>query len=259
MMMQLLKKMVFGLALSAALCTLPSPSRANDNFVDGSLEKALTRVARDLLAWMAEEQVDTVAIGDFSGHPQFGYSGPLLQKTLADELEKQKKNVANPQSPHLVSGEWFWPQKKNPQGLIEIQIEIKIRSSAGRSQVFNCQVTSTRDVAKLIAPNGHIDPDGSKKDRHNDLRKQHDNKKTEPAIEIRNQTVVALKGQPFAVEILAKPLTQSSHPARPVKASINNYGDPCVDIPQGNIYEIKIHNDGKAEVAVAIAIDGLEK
>jgi hypothetical protein len=253
--MQPIKKSLLAIVLVAAFS---APSRASDNRADGSLENALGKVARDLLAWMDEEKVDAVALGDFSGHPQFGYSGPLICKTLLDELEKRKKNVVRADSPNLVSGEWYWPSDKNRTGPIELQIDTKIRTSFGRSLVLTCQVTSTRDVAKFIAANGSIDPDGSKEKRHNELRNQHQTRKTNPAIEIRNQTVTALRNQPFAVEILSKPVQQFAQAAKPVKVALNQDGDPLVEIGRGEVYEIKIHNSSDKEIAVAIAIDGLD-
>jgi len=213
-----------------------------------------------VLKLMAEENQSTVAIGEFTGDKRFdAHAGPGLEEQLCILLNKLQHGVVDPKSQFEIRGEYNLTADPIDKDLCAILIKARAYLAGEEKKEFSKKipirhVANTADLARLLGFTGHLTPDGSKKTRHNEVRKQVEN----PQVHITgpNQTLILSHPQSdYAVEMLVKPAISAE--AQPRRAQAEG-GRAFVPIAVNELYEIKVHNNSRQEVAVAYAIDGLD-
>ncbi len=239
------------------------PARAQDT----NMRAELARVAGEVKALLGGNK--TVALRDFNDlSPRRANAGPGLQDLFQAELSKLGLTI-DPEADRVVTGEYTF--KDDPAtGLLVVSLLIRVLERNGEVLVdlvakakakrddFTAKSSDTKDITKVTGFTGHLPPDGSKKERNDEIKKR----LKEPSVFIHgpNQTLISsTKDSPFAVELLVKPCNAPrEQPARPRPAH-EDKGQAFVDIRKDELYEVKIYNNSEHEVAVALTIDGLDE
>ncbi len=144
-----------------------------------------------------------------------------------------------------------------------------IRVGTGQEEkefsAFEGHVRAIADIARILGPNVALPPQGNYDERMKELQKglpPGPGKPPEAQAFIHgpgNTLVSAKKGSEYAVEIRTRLLKDGDRrDAAPRKVELLN-GLPFVGIDPGELYEVRVLNYSKAEIAVALCIDGIDQ
>ena len=244
---------LLALALAAALA---SPSRANE-----ALRPDIARIATGVKKILEGRNVESIAVGQFPAPAGYAanYSAGI-QDLLAQELQKLKVRVAD-KAAYEVRGDIVTgviKDAQNPNDLLVLKINFRIYDGTGEQVVelpvdvkpLQVKTHQAEIVAKALGYSGPLSPKGDQYTRNEDVQK-HLNEK---AVRVEGTRVIPSAKSPFAIEILVKPNVSAAAAPRTPRFEKN---EAFVDIPRGELYEVKLYNYSDHEAAVALEIDGL--
>jgi hypothetical protein len=195
-------------------------------------------------------------------------SGPAIGELLKKAIESLKPGIVRRDAPFEVDGHYLLTTNPERPALKAIQINFKIvdrdtgKELPGTIDRF---VDDNTSIARLLNVSGPISNDPGKLeskdrlDRNKELVALAKNPKS--FVDPKAPTLIrSAQGKPFAIEVLSKPLAApESQAASALAATI----DPAsklafVKLDQGDLYEIRVHNESPHEMAVQVFIDGLD-
>ena len=237
----------------------------------GSLKDAaaaLAKKVREVAGGLKPPQV-AVRIGRFTPHgvaDDLGVNGGGFESELATALG----GLANRDALLEVSGEVRFLSDPARPDLKEIRIKAKLQytngDEVGEFKEFVGTVRKVTDIARFTGASVSFKPDSEYKDSPPSSGRNKDLQKTLPPgpgrppevqAAIEGTFVRTRKESPYAVEIRKKSLDAPGG-ALPVTASLVE-GLPFVGIERGEVYEVRVVNDSNQEIAVSLAIDGIDQ
>ena len=233
-----------GVALALGT-VLAGPVRA-----DEALRTELAAIARGIAEAVKGLGHDTVAVGEFTGPAQLATSsGPVITKTLAEELSKNGVAVKRVAAVG-VKGE-FEDVKDKQSGLLAARIKGTVTDRTGQVLfTFSRGVFGDNVLAALFGTTAKLPPDLSPAKRNAELEKSLD----KPKVHVQGAQVSAAADSPYAVEILAAPQPGGRYASRP--ATIQD-GLAFVPLRRGEVFGVKLINRSPHDAAVTLTIDGL--
>jgi len=211
-------------------------------------------VAQQIHEVLRNEGAGNITLGKFQAQAQVSanFSAGLVAM-LGEALERRQTGILKPDSPYSVAGRYAVIEEKNDPTRVFLKITIQIiaRKSDDVLQEFVASVRNNNDIARAAGHSGPLPGEGSTQDRNKKMKEQID----KPAVFFDGSLIKTHKDSPYAVEILAKRLG-SPGDAKPVQPS-EVKGQAFVDLKEGDLYEIRIHNGDPRQTAVGITIDGL--
>ncbi len=219
----------------------------------GTFDEVIRDAAEEILKITKDEPI---VIGQFTETFLPGTnSGPAIGELLKKALEVLKPGILRPDAEFQVKGDYELTENPDRKSLKAVRISFQIISKSSREKKtleLIRHVDDNSSIGRILNLTGHIDDKGDRETRNKELERL--SKKAEFFIDPAHRSRVSSKqGSPFSVEILAGADSQSCQ-AREAKPTADG---PEVDIKRGELYEIKIHNNSREEVAVAIFIDSL--
>ncbi len=236
----------------------------------GSLKDAAAELAKkvqEVAKGLKPPQV-AVRIGRFTPDglaDDLGVNGGGFESELATALG----GFVNRESLLVVSGEVRFLTDPDKPDLKVIKVNAKLKYTNGDEvsefKEYIGYVRKVSDVAKITGAIVVFKPDSEYTGPPSDGRNK-DLQKTLPPGPGRPPEVQAViegtfvrprKESPYAVEIRKKPLNAPGG-ALPVAASLKD-GLPFVGIEGGEVYEVRVVNNSDHEIAVSLAIDGIDQ
>jgi hypothetical protein len=260
-----------GLAALAGLLCLGSAGagRADDTeAVQKDLQAAVAQLADGIGKHLDSRSETTVVVGEFTGP---GKAGPGIQEALIRALKgrrldgKEKPITAAEKAPLEVRGSYVLDDDPDARGdtdlkVLKLQAEFVLSKTGAKQtelEMRPVRVRNSIDLAKLFAVTTTFHPLDLPPER---VRKVVDAINT-PSVHVEGTRVSSKPDSPYAVEILTRPLAAlgaPGQPATPRKVCDKDGCEAFVDIKQGELYEVRIINRSKSDVAVTLTIDGLD-
>jgi hypothetical protein len=258
--------------LLAALALLAPPAghgRADDtDAVQKDLQAALAQLAGGVGRHLDSRNETSVVVGEFTGP---GRAGPGIQEALIRALKgrrvdgKERPISAAEKAPLEVRGSYSLDDDPDARGdtdlkVLKLQAEFVLAKTGARQtelEMRPVRVRNSIDLAKLFAVTATFHPLDLPPDRVKKVVEAINS----PTVHVEGTRVSARPGSPYAVEILTRPLAAKDQPGRPATPRKVCDKDGCeafVDVKQGELYEVRIVNSSKHDVAVTLTIDGLD-
>lgn len=239
-------KLVRLVCLTVLGLSLVTPAQAQD------LRKATQDLATKVKELIKESKV---RIGRFT---PTGQDGANAGDGIGAELAVALGASVDPKASLEVKGDYgFFQDEANP-ALRVVRIDAKVvnldTGKALSNLTLEAVVRNNPDIARLLNYTGPLDPKGDQESRNKELQRRN-GKKT---VFIDGSLVSSSQDSPYAVELRVKPLKDhDKHTAQP-RAAKDIDGQAFVAIDQGELYEVRIVNRARHEVAVTLHIDGLD-
>jgi hypothetical protein len=248
---------------------LPAPAQETKKEglreVVGQLAESVRKVAGKL-------EQPAVRVGFFT---PFGLDDSHAGGAFMAELANALKDFVNPASVLELRGEYGFIENPEKSGLKVIVVRAKlIRVGTGREEKefpeFEGHIRSVTDLARIAGGNVSFKSDDKyegppSEGRNKDLQKTLPPAPGKPPVVQAHihgpgdTLVSATKDSPYSVEIRTLPLTQfgkQAAAARPIK--LDN-GLPFVPIDKGELFEARVLNHSDHEIAVSLALDGIDQ
>ena len=242
----------------------------------GSLNDEIERTAEVVKSALKDaSDIKVMEFTDLSQNKHSGSVGPGLKASFADVLKK-KGIVHNDNAAHILTGEYFVNDIESLKNGEPLQLEIKlgVKNRKGQKLVeilpidaaadaahFG-KVTATNDIAKAFGVHGTIRSDRDAEQKGDNVPTKEERKADmgqrvlNPQGFVSGTRIRSDAQSPYEVEILAQPVSAKGQPAAR-KPRLQD-GLPFVDLAQNDLYEVRIHNNSKLEVAVTLSVDGLD-
>lgn len=242
----------FGLTVLALTIAANPTVSASD-----AVRVEVRKLATQLLAVLDDEGQTALAVGQFQGPPQLeANAGPGIEKLLIEELESLRKGVVRKRAAYSVQGRYAPADDPNDRGLLIMELVAEVFNERNaRVREIVAAIRDTRDVVGALGVTVGLPADGTKAVRHEVLRKALQSPTVHVGGAARSE-VSSNPDSPYAVEILAR-RNGSSDPAEARPARLDE-GLALVDLRPGELYEVRLHNRSKDEVAVTLSVDGLD-
>ena len=236
-----------------------------------TLQKELEAVAKSVAQLLKAKQLDSIAIGQFTGPPNFPTSaGPGIVHTLGEEFKKQGITVKQ-RAAVGIKGEYSLTKLNDPllkHDFLAIRIQGSLVDQFGevlsdfhfdgkvdqknsdlmveiKKGNFERKAGGEDTVLEMMGFAVRLPADDRLEDRDRRIRES----LVDPSFRIEEKTRLAAgPGSPYLVEILVN--------GNPRDISLID-GLPYVQIQKSEIYEIAITNGSKYDAAVKLTIDGL--
>jgi hypothetical protein len=256
----------------AAVCLLGAPLLLAQESGRQGLPEVVGQLAESVRKVAAKLDQSAVRIGHFS---PFGIDESNAGGAFMAELDAALKDFVKPDAALELQGTYGFIESPGKPGLKVIVVRAKlIRVSSGADEKefrpFEAYIRSGSDIAKIIGATVSFKPDSEYKGppsegRNKDLQKSlPPGPGKPPAVQAHihgkgNTLVSASPESQYAVEIRTVPLADfRKEAARARKVELKN-GLPFVPIDKGEVYEVRVQNFSKHEVAVSLAIDGIDQ
>lgn len=241
---------------------------ANSNLIADSLPGQLLRTAELIGSFLHEEEMDSVSLGEFSpvGDSRVDAFGPGLRIEMARALERYTRDndrrVSIAENARVqLSGTYqviddpedaAATSQGLPQQLV-LKIEFKLVRGAERIFRHTAMVSRVRDIIKAEGIGGLLNLNDSTRDLHKTVRELRET----PTYVLEGPRIRSFPHSPVSVEVRAKAVLNSG-PAMPRIAELRD-GIPFVPVGIGEVYEIIVRNASNEELAIALAIDGIDQ
>ena len=249
---------------TAALAALLLIAATNSASATEALEKRVAVIAESVSKLMKAQSMESIAIGQFSGPPNFPTSsGPGIVQMFNDEFSKHKITVKT-RARVGISGEYAITEVdqfdsvagKNVKHLA-VKINGRLVDQFGSVLTsFNTEgivagkfeetVTGADTVVETLGLPTDLPADGTPTDVDNKLR----DSLIEPKVTLtkNNTRYRASDDSPYEIEILVD--------GKPCSIQLED-DLPYVEINRGQVYAVKVYNNSPHDAAVRLLIDGL--
>jgi hypothetical protein len=236
-------------AWSALTLALLAPGRV---VAQGTLQKDLAEVAKDIKTLLAERGEDSLSVGQFTGPATLPTSaGPGIAQLLSEELKKLGLTV-KVRANVGVEGK-YRDVKVKETGLLAVELTVNVVDRSGKSLLKDERrigVFNEGDIAALLGLTVSLPAQEKEKDRSQRLEKAIDKSKAH----IDGTHISASADSPYGVEILVA--ASEKGPFEPRKPTLDD-GLAFVDIKRGEFYRVRLINGSEHQAAVRLTIDGL--
>lgn len=255
-------------ALAAASLACGPAAGAEEPGREG-LREVAGRIADGVRNVAGKLEQPAVRIGYFS---PFGIDDSHAGGAFMAELVAALTGFVNADAALELQGSYGFIDDPAKPGLKAIVVRAKlVRLNTGLEEKeftpFEGYIRAVTDIARILGANVSFKPDDEYKGppsdgRNKDLQKTlppGPGKPPEQPASIDGTLVKPTKDSPYAVEIRAEPLADfGKREAAARKAELLN-GEPYVPIEKDEIYQVRALNYSDHEVAVSLAIDGLDQ
>ena len=232
---------VFGFVVMAG------PARAQTGLPD-----ALKALAQDVKKLLDGRHETAITVGQFVGPVDLPTSsGPLIAKTLSEELSRLGVDVKVRGANLIVRGEYKLVPGVN-SGPPAVALNVKIVDRSGEELVgLKLKPQAVYDqtaIAVLMGSSVDLLPHGGQDEAERNLLDSVEKPKTN----LRDARVNASGKQPYAIEVLVK----SGDKFAP-RAAVDKDGLAFVELKPDEVYRVKVINDADFEATASLTIDGL--
>jgi hypothetical protein len=258
------------LALALAVCLSGGPAaRAAEPGKEG-LQEVVAKLADGVRKVAAKLEQPAVRIGFFS---PFGIDDSNAGAAFMAELAAALKDFVNPGAALELQGSYGFVENPEKSGLKAIVVRTKlVRVSSGAEEkefpAFEGFIRAVPDIARIMGPGGVAfkpdkdSPGRPSEDKNRDIQNSlPPGPGQPPAVQAHvhgpgDTLVSATKDSLYDVEIRSRPLADPGV-ATPRKVELKN-GLPFVPIDKGEVYEVRVVNRSRQEIAVSLAVDGID-
>ena len=215
------------------------------------VKEAAADIATAVRAAAAAEKLAGVRVGRFTA---VNIDPDTAGVTLAAEVAHALGDLVNPKAESEVVGSYSFEDDAKMKGAKVLRVQAKLLHVADGKVLKNALAPETEvrfntDVARLLAVTGAVDSQGSFRDRNAQIQKIWTTPTTAPRA--KSESLVSpTADSAFGVELRGRE-------AKPFAATIAN-GQAVVKTQKGEAFELRLVNAGAAELAVAVAVDGLD-
>jgi hypothetical protein len=227
------------------------------------LERGLADVAGNLKKLIKGLGEQGIALGQFTGPPNFPTSGgPGIVKVLSDELDKAGVEV-KVRANLGVSGTYRAIGEKAGLNLVgggksvvvpgldfevtSLVIKFQVEDATGKRIVdYEQKINDPNTISKIFGLTFDAPPSNPSKPIKESLEK--------PRVFVDGSRIRATEQSPYGIEILVR--AEGKQDRSPREASVEE-GLAFVAIEENEAYAVKLINDSSHEAAVALSIDGL--
>lgn len=242
------------LALIAALLSVDASAAASNELRD-----KLQSLAANILKATRNQPV-TVGVFSGTGLPETN-SGPGIEGELRNALNQLLAGCVKDDATFEVKGDYAFAKSTDPKnaGLKVAKIKARLIDKETGEEVLglnvslDLQLDGTRTIAELIQVSASLPPDGTKAERNRRL----DEARKTPTVECHGSLVSSSSGSLYQVELIAGPPSSNDRDLQPRSARVEN-GQAFVNVAEGEVYALRIHNKDAKPIAVAISVDGLD-
>ncbi|MGO8898718.1 MAG: hypothetical protein ACLQU5_10280 [Isosphaeraceae bacterium] len=264
---RLFPALVLPLCLGVLSMSLAPPASRADAPSD-SLSEVLHSAAEEILKVVKDQAVSVGQITP-TGLPDAN-GGPAIVELLKQELEQLRPGSVRRAGAFEIKGDFNLAPHPDPSeaGLGQKVVRLLFRIvDTATGEENNLRLTRfLRDnttIARVLGVSGPLPLDPAKdqreqrRERNKAIQDNLQNPKT--FIDQKNPSrISSTSDSPFQVEILAGPLGDGkARPTEPRTARIEE-GLGFVDVKRGEVYEVRIYNRSREEVAVRLFIDSLD-
>ncbi|MBY0458518.1 MAG: hypothetical protein K2V38_14355 [Gemmataceae bacterium] len=260
---------------AAALVGAVAPGRAQEPGKQGLREVTLA-LGESVRKTAAKLEQSSVRIGFFT---PFGIDHGNAGGAFMAELALALQGFVNKDAVLELYGSYGFVENPEGSGVKVIVVEAKLkRTTTGRDEKefapFEGYIRANTDINRMIGGIVSHKPDDKYKDPFKDRNKEIQDglpykppagpgkppEKVQPPkvqAHIDGTLVKARKESEYAVEIRKKALDDKGN-AKAVGAELKD-GLPFVPIDKGEVYEVRVINNSNHEIAVSLAIDGIDQ
>jgi len=231
-----------------ALAMLGTLGLAGPVQAKASLKEEVATIAKQIFEALQDEGQQTVAVGDFTGPAQLDTNfGPGMAELFRQELTTLKVSISKDANLSL-KGRYARIEDKDNRDLIVVKLTIQLldRNDDEKKQ-FRAEVRDNASIAQMLGVTVSLPAKATRDDRNEKIKEAVES----PHAFLEGTRVRAKKGGEYAVEVVVN--------GQPRKPTLDDKGNPFVDVKRGEIYHVRVYNDTKAEGAVSLSIDGLDQ
>lgn len=224
----------------------------------GSMTDGMQALASQLKTALLAAGQTTVALGPFTPveagqHTSFG---ARIVSALSQQLSGSGITAVTGAGAWKIGGEYSG-EKNAINGKFEVFVLSQLKDQRGRpqGQMLTPIIQDEREALAMLGATAELPTkisDALKKEGGTVVEARADAiaaAKDQPVVALTGAQVRTAPGSPFAVEVLALN-------GQPLPAA-NNGGQAFVDIPKGQSYLIRLHNQSPQDVGVSLTIDGI--
>lgn len=213
------------------------------------LDAELAEIAKGIVDLLKEKNLDSIAVGQFTGPAQSASSsGPSIAHSLTEQLESRGIKVPRFRAELQVKGD-YQDVVDNASGQPAVKITARVLDKSGNViGEFVRGVIGAETVAQTLGATVEVPPGKSEEQRTEAVLVSIE----KPDAHLDNNRVQAGPNSPFAVEVLVK-----SNGKYEVRKPKEEEGFAFVEIQRDESYAVRLINDSTHEVAVKLTIDGL--
>lgn len=227
----------------ALLMILAVPAQAAED-----LDLEMSVVAKEIKQLLDGHNLDSIAVGEFTGPARAAASGGAgIKHALIEQLKELGLRVDR-KTEMEVKGDYFDVEDAKTK-LVALQMKVRVIDRAGTEVAhFDRGLFNVATIAALMGTTVQLDPNADIETRDRQLRIGLDN----PQPRLEGTQVSAGPGSPYDVEILVK----SGETYQPRAARLED-SLTFVPLKRDEIYAIRLINEAPHEAAVTLTIDGL--
>jgi hypothetical protein len=239
-----LRAAVLAFLLPLLLVAFSTPVRA-----ENSLQQELRELAKNVKTLLDARKETAIHVGQFIPHGLPASAGPVIARTLTDEL-RNLGVVVKLKAKLTIQGK-YTTEDDAKSNLLMVKLDAQIVDDKGK-EIVGLElpprgIFGDATIATLMGLTVKLPPDGDARARDEKLRSSVD----KPQTHVQNTRIQA-PGAPYALEILVK--TGKDYKPRPAK---DKEGFAFVEINRDEVYAVRIINEADHEVAITLTIDGL--
>jgi hypothetical protein len=239
--------------LAAAVCSAPVP--AQQVIKRQGVKEAAADIAKAVREVATTEKLSAVRVGRFT---PINLDPDTAGLTLAAEVAHALGDLIDPKAESEVVGSYSLGDDTKVAGAKVLRVQAKLLHVASGKVLKNALVPETEvrfntDIARLLAITGAVDVRGNFASRNKQIQKLWAISTT-AAWETSASVVSPVAGSKYGVEVRLRP---EQGERKPVPAVIEN-GQGRVKLSPGAAFEVRILNAADEELAVAVAVDGLD-
>jgi hypothetical protein len=234
------------LLLAAIILLLSAASaRAGEN-----LRLEMDVVAKQIKDWLAQERIDAVSVGAYTGSSRLASSsGPVIQKLLGDELRKLGVAVKTPAN-YEVKGDYLdMVDETTAEKLTGVKVVSRIYDRQGNDLIkFTRLVHGNKDLIEMSGVTADLGPQGDQEGRNHKIAEAI----SKPQCHVDGANVTAHAACPYSVALTVK----EGGVYQPRNAQVVD-GRAFVNLNKGDVFAVKITNNSPYDAAVSIHLDGV--
>ena len=221
---------------------------------DADLDDGLSRLAKEVAAFLKKEGGDSINVGDFIAPPRLQASGGAgLSLQVADAIKKQKIDVKKDSPFQLIGRFTVRDEKANSKDNFE-SVSLRITATVldkDDEELGKLNISVFGDSALQFAGGTtEFPPDLPPGEREEKKRQAID----EPKATIVGNETRTSGTSPFGLEVRARNGLSADTTARVPNP---DGGREFVKLSKGEEYVVRLHNHASFEAAVTLTIDGL--
>ena len=226
------------------------------------LQRGLTDVAQNLKKLLAGRGEQGIAVGQFTGPPNFPTSGgPGIVKALSEELGrsgvdvKVRANLGVTGTYRAIGEKAGVSLQGGPKVVVPgldfevtmLVIKAQVEDASGKRLVdYEQKINDPNTISRIFGLTFESPPGNPAKPIEESIAK--------PSVHVDGSRIRASAKSPYGIELLVRPAGGKER--QPREARVED-GLAFVNIEREEVYAVRLINDSPHEAAVALSVDGL--